>query len=121
MKRIPLQLPDEYLTALSERFGFELSHGNLATRAGKAYIAKKAENVSRISEGLTKSRRTFLASDYLKNKETREAYALYYMTTNILKIIQPLRELAISGFFEKENLRVLDLGTGTGAAVWGLL
>jgi ribosomal protein RSM22 (predicted rRNA methylase) len=121
MKRIPLQLSDEYIAALAERLGFDLSPKNLATRAGKAYIAEKAALVSEISQGLTKSRETFLASEYLKGKNIREAYLLYYMSTNMLKVIQPLRELALSDFFDRESLRVLDLGTGTGAAMWGLL
>jgi ribosomal protein RSM22 (predicted rRNA methylase) len=120
MKRIPLLIPDEYIAALSERLGFDLSPENLLTRNGKAYIAEKAGFVSQISEGLTRSRDSFLASDYLKNKKIREAYLLYYMTTNMLKVIQPLRELALSGLFQGESLNILDLGTGTGAAVWGL-
>jgi ribosomal protein RSM22 (predicted rRNA methylase) len=67
-------------------------------------------------------RSEFLASDYLRSKEIREAYMLYYMTTNLLKIIPPLRELSYSNFFEQTSpLRVLDLGSGTGAAIWGLL
>jgi len=121
MKRIPLQISDEYIAALSQRLGFDLSPQNLVTRNGNAYIAEKAALVSQISEGLTKSRNSFLASEYLKDKKIREAYLLYYMTTNMLKVIQPLRELALFDFFERESLKVLDLGTGTGAAVWGLL
>jgi ribosomal protein RSM22 (predicted rRNA methylase) len=121
MKRIPLQIPDEYIAALSERMQFDLSPANIETRIGKAYIAKKAGIVSQISTGLTSNRTEFLARDYLKSKEIRESYLLYYMTTNLLKIIPPLRELALSGFFEKDSLRVLDLGTGTGAAAWGLM
>lgn len=122
MIRDALQIRDEYTSALEQRLGFDLHPANLATRNGKAYIAKKAEIVSQINEGLTKKRADFFASEYLRNKEIREGYLLYYMTTNLLKIIPPLRELAQSKFLEQTTaLRILDLGTGTGAAVWGLL
>jgi ribosomal protein RSM22 (predicted rRNA methylase) len=122
MTRNVLILPDEYTAALRERLEFDLSSQSLATRVGKAYIARKAEIVSHISEGLTTNRAEFLASGYLRQKEIREAYALYYMTTNLLKVIQPLRELSVSNFFElSPPLRILDLGTGTGAAAWGVL
>lgn len=122
MKRNVLRIPDEYTAALSARFEFDLNPSNLATRIGKAFIAQKAEIVSYISQGLTKNRNEFFASDYLKKKDIREAYSLYYMTTNLLKIIPPLQELSLSHFFERTTpLHILDLGTGTGAASWGLL
>jgi ribosomal protein RSM22 (predicted rRNA methylase) len=122
MIRNALILPDEYTAALSERLEFDLSPASLATRIGKAYIARMAEIVSHISKGLTTNRSEFLASGYLRQKEIREAYALYYMTTNLLKTSQPLRELSLSKFFEYSSpLRILDLGTGTGAAIWGAL
>src|SRR5256885_683654 len=121
MQRNALQIPDEYLVALSERFAFDLLPESLATRVGKAYIVKQAGIVSGINRGLTQSRESFLASGYLKSKEIREAYALYYMTTNLLKVIQPLRELSLSKFFERSELRILDLGSGTGAAAWGIM
>lgn len=122
MVRTALQIPDEYTAALCARFEFDLSGQSLATRIGKAYIARKAEIVSRIGEGLTRNRTDFLASGYLRNKEIREAYMLYYMTTNLLKVISPLRELSVSHFFEQHSpLRILDLGTGTGSAIWGLV
>ncbi len=122
MIRDVLQIPDEYTSALEQRLGFDLRPASLATRAGKAYIAGKAEIVSQINEGLTKKRPEFFASEYLRNKEIREGYMLYYMTTNLLKIIPPLRELAHSKILEQtSSLRILDLGTGTGAAIWGVL
>ncbi len=122
MIRNAFEMPDEYTTALGEWLRFDLSPASLSTRSGKEYIAQKAEIVSQITEGLTTHRDTFLASGYLKQKKIREAYALYYMTTNLLKIVQPLREISHSHFFEhSSSLRVLDLGTGIGAAAWGAL
>ncbi|MDP4220785.1 MAG: small ribosomal subunit Rsm22 family protein [Bacteroidota bacterium] len=119
MQRNALDIPDEYIAALSERLSFDLTSKNLITRSGKAYITKQAGIVSAISKGLTQTRSDFLASEYLKNREIREAYALYYMTTNLLKVFQPMRELALSGFFDRSSLRILDLGCGTGSATWG--
>jgi len=122
MIRNALILPDEYTAALSERLEFDLSAESLATRKGKAYIAQMSDFVSQIGEGLTTKRGEFLASEYLRHKEIRKAYALYYMTTNLLKIDQPLRELSLSKSFPQSTpFRILDLGTGTGAAMWGTL
>jgi len=122
MKRYPLEIPDEYTTALSERLAFDLRPQSLVTRIGKAYIAENAEIVSRISEGLTKNRGEFIASSYLKDEKIRRAYSLYYTTTNFLKVIVPLRELSALNFFDPNStVNILDLGTGTGAAVWGAL
>ncbi|MEI8135092.1 MAG: small ribosomal subunit Rsm22 family protein [bacterium] len=121
MKRIPLSISENYIAALSERLGFDLSPKNLLTKAGKAYILKKAAFVSQISEGLTLNREKFLQTDYLKDPEISEAYLLYFMTTNLLKIIQPLQELELSGIFDTPKINVLDFGTGTGAAMWGLI
>ncbi len=122
MKRYPLEISDEYIAALSERLGFDLRPQSLVTRIGKAYIAENAEIVSRISKGLTTNRTEFLASGYLKDEKIRRAYTLYYMTTNLLKVVAPLRELSLSNFFERNSpINILDLGTGTGAAVWGTL
>ncbi|MFI5263269.1 MAG: small ribosomal subunit Rsm22 family protein [Candidatus Kapaibacterium sp.] len=122
MIRNTLKLPDEYTAALCDRLEFDLSAASLATRMGKTYITRMSEIVSHISEGLTTNRAEFLASGYLRQKEIREAYTLYYMTTNLLKISQPLRELSFSKSFDNlVPLRILDLGTGTGAAIWGTL
>ncbi|MEP7235046.1 MAG: small ribosomal subunit Rsm22 family protein [Ignavibacteriota bacterium] len=122
MTRKVLYLPDEYTAALCERFEFDLRPQNLATRAGKAFISEVAQMISQINEGLTTGREEFLASGYLQQKKIRDAYSLYYMTTNLLKVIPPLNEISFS---PSENIaseyRILDLGTGTGAASWGSL
>jgi hypothetical protein len=122
MKRIALEIPHEYTAALQSRFGFDLSPSNLATRSGKALIAQHAKIVAQINKGLTQDRSAFLASDYFRKKEVRETYLLYYMTTNVLKIIPPLYEISYSHLFETHDyLKIPDLGTGTGAAPWGII
>ncbi|HWF43017.1 MAG TPA: small ribosomal subunit Rsm22 family protein, partial [Candidatus Kapabacteria bacterium] len=85
------------------------------------FIQSVAKAVTQISHGLTKDRESFVASRYLTNAELQRAYLAYYTTTNLLKLWPPLRELAISGFFAKrDKIKQIDIGSGTGAAIWGL-
>ncbi|MBL0174184.1 MAG: methyltransferase domain-containing protein [Ignavibacteria bacterium] len=58
---------------------------------------------------------------YLSGSASAAAYFAYYATANCLKLTRPLDELRLSGFFEtRTELRVLDLGCGTGTALIGL-
>ena len=88
----------------------------------KTVDKSSASNVIRLSELLTKGRKT-LKPSYLKDKDLRDAYIHYYVPVNMYKILVPLRELAIhpSRIFEKEMVRVLDLGSGPGTAILGIL
>ena len=81
-----------------------------------------AANVARLSNLLTRERET-LPLPYLKDKGLREAYILYYLPANMYKIHVPLRELSLhpAGIFRKERLRVLDLGSGPGTAILGVM
>ena len=81
-----------------------------------------AANVARLSNLLTRERDT-LPLPYLKDKGLREAYILYYLPANMYKIHVPLRELSLhpAGIFRKERLRVLDLGSGPGTAILGVM
>lgn len=116
-----LTIPPEYTRALEEVLGITLSKDALNQRETKNRVRRIAEHVAQISEGLTLDRDEFVRSAYLRDEEQQQAYLLYYTTTNLLKIWPPLRELARSGFFEEHSeIRHLDIGTGTGAAVWGL-
>lgn len=97
----------------------------MRTPAAKKWLTRVAGSVAELSEGLTKDRAAFLAERYLERREEREAYLAYFTTTNLLKLWPPLRELARSGFFARHAadaapIRHLDLGAGTGAAVWSL-
>src|SRR3990170_2172374 len=81
-----------------------------------------AANVARLSNLLTRERET-LPLPYLKDKGMREAYILYYLPANMYKIHVPLRELSLhpAGIFRKDKLRILDLGSGPGTAILGVM
>jgi ribosomal protein RSM22 (predicted rRNA methylase) len=116
-----LHVPVEYVKALQEVLGQDLSENALRTPAGKRWIQRSARSVSELSHGLTKDRAAFLSERYLDRPDERDAYLAYFTTTNLLKLWPPIRELARSGFFERrDTLTHLDLGTGPGAAIWSL-
>ncbi len=81
-----------------------------------------AANVARLSNLLTRERDT-LPLPYLKDKGLREAYILYYLPANMYKIHVPLRELSLhpAGIFRKDKLQILDLGSGPGTAILGVM
>jgi ribosomal protein RSM22 (predicted rRNA methylase) len=116
----PLTVPDEYIASLEEVLGTSLGKDALHQPATKRMLQEAAKTVQQISEGLTQDRASFVKSKYLKKHDQRRAYLLYYVTTNFLKLWPPLRELAQSGFFEREEIKHLDLGSGPGTAAFGL-
>lgn len=116
----PLIVPDDYITSLEEVLGTPLGKDALHTPATKRMLAEAAKTVQQISEGLTQDRASFVKSKYLKKHDQRRAYLLYYVTTNFLKLWPPLRELAQSGFFDRNEIAHLDLGSGPGTAAFGL-
>ena len=81
-----------------------------------------AANVARLSNLLTRGRDN-LPLQYLKDKDLRDAYILYYVPANLYKIHFPLGELSLhpGGIFQKERLRILDLGSGPGTAILGVM
>ncbi|MDD5435122.1 MAG: small ribosomal subunit Rsm22 family protein [Nitrospira sp.] len=81
-----------------------------------------AEGTSMLSKMFTRER-TKLSTDYLKDKHLRTAYILYFLQANLYKIHIPLRELSMhpSNLFLKDRLRILDLGSGPGTAILGIL
>ncbi len=85
-------------------------------------LDKLAANVARLSNLLTREREN-LPLPYLKDKGLREAYILYYVPANLNKIHVPLRELSLhpGGIFWKKRLKVLDLGSGPGTAILGIM
>lgn len=112
----PLEIPTEYNSALEEVLGLSLTR-EAGSREYTQTIRRIAAQVEAISKGLTTEREEFVASKYLKDAAQQEAYRVYYMTTNLLKLWPPLNELAQRGFFELSRpINHLDLGAGTGTA-----
>jgi ribosomal protein RSM22 (predicted rRNA methylase) len=81
-----------------------------------------SRDVARLSSLLTREREN-LPDAYLKDKGLRAAYLLYFVPSNLEKIYLPLRELSFhpNGILSKEQLRVLDIGSGPGTATLGAL
>lgn len=81
-----------------------------------------AANVARLSNLLTRERVT-LPHHYLKDRGLREAYIAYYLPANMYKVFLPLRELSMhsAGILRKDKLRILDLGSGPGTAIHGVM
>ncbi len=81
-----------------------------------------AADVARLSSLLTRERED-LPDAYLKDKRLRQAYLLYFVPSNLAKIHLPLRDLSLhpKGIFSKEQLRILDVGSGPGTATLGAL
>ncbi len=122
MKRSVLFPPALYTETLEEVLRLRLDDDSIKSKAVRSKLTAVAKAVAALSKGLTKGRSAFLEHSYLSNADLHAAYQLYFTTTNFLKIVPPLRELSYSGFFERrDSLSVLDLGSGTGAGLWGLL
>jgi len=81
-----------------------------------------SRNVSRLSGLLTRDREALPAA-YLKDPDLRQAYLRYFVPANISKIHLPLRELSLhpKGLLRKDRLKVLDLGSGPGTALLGMM
>lgn len=81
-----------------------------------------ASDVVRLSRLLTRERE-FLPEAYLKDGGLRKAYRAYFLPSNLAKIHKPLRELFLhpGNLLVKEKIRVLDIGSGPGTAVLGML
>jgi SAM-dependent methyltransferase len=110
-----LIVPEAFISQLEKFFSMRLHEPVPKT------LADHAKTIGEISEGLKKQDPKFIQNPYLENRNYRDAYLLYYTTCNLLKLYHPLTELDRSGFFEKrKELRVLDLGSGTGTALLGL-
>ena len=80
-----------------------------------------AENTSRLSNLFTRDRANF-RTEYLKDKNLRKAYILYFLPSNLYKVHIPLRELSLhpANIFMTDRLRILDLGSGPGTAILGI-
>ena len=81
-----------------------------------------AADVARLSKLLTKERERLPAA-YLKDTGLRKAYLSYYLPSNVPKIHLALKELSLQpeSMLAKERLRILDVGSGPGSAMLGVL
>lgn len=81
-----------------------------------------ARDVQRLSRLLTRDRQD-LSSGYLEDPGLRRAYVGYFLPANIRKVLTPLRELDLhpEGRLAQDRLRVLDIGSGPGTALLGVL
>lgn len=81
-----------------------------------------ASDVKELSNLFTKDRK-ILPPQYLNNKRLRRAYILYFLPSNIYKIHLPLKELSLhpKKILSKKELKILDLGSGPGTTILGIL
>mgnify|MGYP003952293659 CR=1 FL=1 len=90
---------------------------------GTAHIGSLTEGVSYLTKMLTGQ--LPFRSGYMANRKLRRAYIEYYLPINAAKIALILDELSsFDPAFLKEDLRVLDFGSGPGTAsiawrLWG--
>jgi len=81
-----------------------------------------AADVVRLSKLLTRDREALPAA-YLKDEGLRKAYRTYFLPSNSGKIHIPLKDLSLSPKkpLAREKLRILDLGSGPGTSVLGVM
>ena len=87
-----------------------------------AALQALAADILRLSKLLTRDR-SELPAAYLSDAALRKAYQAYFLPPNRAKIMLALSELSLHPHkvFQKDRLRILDLGSGPGTAVLGAL
>jgi len=92
------------------------------TQHSRKTLHSLAGQVARLSRLLTKERDRLPAA-YLNDPDLREAYRAYFLPPNAGKIRIPLSELDLlpEQFPARNQLSVLDLGTGPGSSLAGVL
>src|SRR3989338_582137 len=81
-----------------------------------------ASDIIELSNLFTKNRE-ILPSQYLNNQNLRRAYMMYFLPSNIYKIHLPLKELSLhpQKILSKREIKILDLGSGPGTTILGIL
>lgn len=87
-----------------------------------AVLKALAADILRLSKLLTRDR-SELPAAYLNDAALRKAYQTYFLPPNRAKIRLALTELSLhpQGVLRKDRLRILDLGSGPGTAVLGMI
>lgn len=112
--RIPLTIPSRYLGFLEKRLGFSLQSPS------RRDLEPIARCVAALSERFV--HRDEVLDIYLDDPRDRLAYLTYYTTVNLAKLFFPLGEIQFATqFFDSRPLRILDVGSGTGSALFGAL
>jgi ribosomal protein RSM22 (predicted rRNA methylase) len=90
--------------------------------ASPSALQTLADDILRLSKLLTRDR-SELPAAYLNDAALRKAYQAYFLPPNRDKIRLALTELSLhpQGVLRKERLRILDLGSGPGTAVLGMV
>lgn len=78
-----------------------------------------AAHARRISDSFTLGRRQ-IDLDYLRTKEGRSAYLLYFHLASMVRMLDVLEEIERRGFWPNRPIRVLDLGSGSAPALWAV-
>src|SRR5262249_34218399 len=86
-------------------------HGLLPTEL----LRKTARALSGLSNTFTAEREQ-IKKRYLDQSDTRSAYLLYYLQSNLPKVWYVLREIDLhpAGLLKRDQIRLLDLGSGSG-------
>lgn len=108
-------LPSSYIQALEDLLQIRLNDPI------PSELSRFATTIGELASALNRepARKELTNRVYLDEADALEAYLLYYTSANLLKIHHPLHELNMSGFFNRERVRVLDLGSGTGTMMLG--
>jgi ribosomal protein RSM22 (predicted rRNA methylase) len=93
-----------------------------SVRRGGDPLDSLADSVRTLSRLLTRERER-LPESYMRDHALRQAYRDYFLPANLPKVHVPLGELAShpAALVGREHLHVLDIGTGPGTSMLGLL
>lgn len=106
-----LCVPPRYIEFLETELNLPLSRPTILD------LDAMAQEVAALSNRFV--HRDRLTERYLDSPDLERAYFLYFGTTHLPRMFFPLSELAGTGFFARPEIRLADLGSGTGAALFG--
>ncbi|MBI3584886.1 MAG: hypothetical protein HY096_13200 [Nitrospinae bacterium] len=112
----------QYLKTFLEHTLLKYLSDNRYSSLTNSELNSLASDIIELSNLFTKERK-ILPPQYLNNKRLRRAYILYFLPSNIYKIHLPLKELSLhpKKILSKKELKILDLGSGPGTTILGIL